>query len=259
MDERTDAAWGRLREWMGVLADLGHTGGVLEWDRETIMPPGGAGARAAQLATISALAHRELLRPEVEDDLALLDADPDPDRAAAVRLARRERTRAARVPEALVRAETEAASRCLSAWVEARPREDLPGYLAHLRPLVALKREQAAALADGGEHYDALLEEYEPGARAADIAVVLEDLITRVRPLLDALDGAGAPPLPARAWPGAEQVGLGREVAAELGYDLRCGHIGETAHPVTMTLGAGDVRFSTRVDEADPFSSLMAV
>ena len=223
------------------------------------MPPGAAGARGAQLATVAALGHRELLRPEVEADLDVLDGDGDADVAAAVRLARRLRARAARLPETLVREITEASSRSVTTWMAAKPAEDLPAYLDALRPLVALKREEARLLADGGEAYDALIDQFEPGARASELGALLDGLIARVRPLVDELDGDGGPDLPERMWPADAQVALGHDLARAVGFDLRCGLVGLTAHPVTMALGAGDTRFSTRVDERDPFSSLMAV
>lgn len=56
-----DDAWGQVTAWMGTLADLDGAAAVLEWDRETIMPPGAAEARGAQLATLAGLRHRHLL------------------------------------------------------------------------------------------------------------------------------------------------------------------------------------------------------
>ena len=43
------------------------------------------------------------------------------------------------------------------AWVEARARDDLASFLPMLERVVALSREKGAALAQGGDAYDALL------------------------------------------------------------------------------------------------------
>ena len=87
------------------------------------MPPGGADGRAPparharRAAPPRAGARRTPARPSRRsprrDDL-------DDEARAAVRLATRDRDRALRVPESLVRELSEACSRCVSAWVEAR-------------------------------------------------------------------------------------------------------------------------------------------
>ena len=78
-------------------------------------------------------------------------------------------------------------------------------------------------------------------------------------PIVDRLAGAGGPALPARDWDPDIQMRVGNDLAADIGFDLRRGLVGRTAHPVTMGLGAGDTRLSTRVDAADPLSSIMAI
>ncbi len=253
------AAWDIAAEWMGTLADLEGAAAVLEWDRETIMPPGAAAARGSQMATLAGVRHRTMLDPVVADALQMLVEDDDPVRAASARQALRERAQAEKVPEALVRALAEASSQSVATWGEARPAGDVAAYVEAIRPLVALTREQAACLADGGDPYDALIDLYEPGTTYADLAPVLDDLEARVRPLVDRLAGRGGPGLPDRAWPADAQMALANEVATDIGFDARRGLVGLTAHPVTMGLGAGDTRLSTRVDPADPLSSVMAL
>src|SRR4029077_16865750 len=102
--------------------------GLVGWDREVSMPPRGAEARGRQLGTLAALAHRELTRDDVEDDLSSLEANGDLGEAgrAMVAEARRTRASALRIPESLVRAEAEASSRCVAVWIEARPANDFP-------------------------------------------------------------------------------------------------------------------------------------
>jgi len=50
-----------LKELLGVVSDLGSANALLGWDQQTYMPPGGAGARAMQLATLSRLAHDKFI------------------------------------------------------------------------------------------------------------------------------------------------------------------------------------------------------
>lgn len=244
---------------MGTLCDLDGAAAVLEWDRETVMPPGAAQSRGAQLSTLAALRHRHLVDPSVEDALGVVSESGDPWRAAAARMALRERGRAQRVPEELVRALAEASSHGVAVWSDARPRGDVDAWVAAITPLVALTREQGQALADGGDPYDALVDLYEPGTTHAMLEPVLDDLAERVRPLVDRLAGNGGPPLPAGPWPDQAQMELAARIAADVGFDASRGLVGRTAHPVTMGLGPGDTRLSTRVDTADPLSSIMAL
>jgi carboxypeptidase Taq len=259
------AAWSRFAEWSGTLSDIAGAASLSGWDRETAMPPGGAEARALQLGTLAALHHRELTRADLDDDLAALAADGalSPKRRRMVELAARERRRAGAVPEALVRARTEACSRAVTAWLEARPADDVAAFVAALRPVVDLRREEAAAMMEASEGaqepYDALLQEFEPTARAAEVGPVLADLGARLAPLVAAAAERVPAELPPRHWDEDAQMDLARHVAAEVGFDLTAGDIARSAHPFTTTFGAGDVRFTTRLDPEDPIGNVTAV
>ena len=255
------AAWEPFAEWTRVLSDLAGAAGLLGWDRETGMPPHGAETRAGQLGTLAAIHHRELVREDAGELLEVLGEEEglEPDRQAMVAWARRERDRAVHVPEDLVRRLTEARSRAVTAWIDAREREDLAAYVTALGPVVALKRDVAEAVGGGDEPYDALLDEYEPGARAAELAPMFDELTRRLRPLVEPAAEASGAGLPPRVWPADAQMSLAREVAGMVGFDEEAGVIARSAHPFTGSPGHGDVRFTTRVNEQDPLVSLGAV
>jgi carboxypeptidase Taq len=254
------ASWTRFADWMATVSDLRGAAALLRWDRETAMPPAGAEGRAHQLATLAALHHRELVRPEVDDLIAELEgAELDAHQAAMVREAERDRERATRLPEELVRALSEACSRSVDVWHEARPRNDFAAFAAVLEPLVELKREEAAALDGDGEPYDALLDEFEPGARAADLEPVFAELRLRLAPLVAAAAERPAFELRRRRWPASGQLALARELASAVGFDGRAGLIAESAHPFTNGNHRGDVRFTTRMDEGEPIGNITAV
>jgi carboxypeptidase Taq len=253
--------WNEFVSWTGTLADLNGTGALLGWDRETGMPPRGAQTRARQMGTIAGLHHREMVRPDIDDVLAALgQASLDAEQTRAVAVATRARRRAMRMPESLVRELSEARSRCVTVWLEARPRADYPAFAEALRAVVALKRQEAQAVGDGGEPYDALLEEFEPGLRAKDLEPIFADLRARIAPLVAAAhDVPPAPDLSGRVWPAAAQVALAHDLGALVGFDASGGMIALSAHPFTSSPGFGDVRFSTRVNEADPVGNILAV
>lgn len=254
--------WPAFAEWMGVVRDLEGLSELLDWDQETLMPAGGAEGRATTLGTVAALRHRELLRPDIAEVIEELSGYPGLDavRQDMVRLAAHDRSRAARVPERLMRAESENASRCITAWQDAREHEDFPAFAAALRPLVAVKRDIAAALADGGDPYDALLEQFEPGGRSAELEPLFDDLCDRLVPIVHAAVAADDPaPLPRVHWDEGAQMQLAGILAEKVGFDLGAGAIGVTAHPFTSMHHAGDVRFSTSFDPDSPVTNVLVV
>ena len=250
-----------FRSWAGVLADLDGTMSLLNWDRDTTMPPSGAGTRAHQTATLATLYHRELTRPEISGVLeaiansVAIDAQT---RRQAMLLGHR-RARAVRLPERLVGEISQAESESVVTWREARERGDWAAMRGPLTRLVALKRREAEAISDDGLRYDALLDGFEPDARAADLAPVFADLSERLAPLVAQGTNRPAIELPERYWPPDAQLQLAHDLAQVVGFNLADGCIGVSAHPFSNSSGHGDVRFSTRIDERNPISNIRTV
>jgi carboxypeptidase Taq len=258
---RTAAARSRIDDWMATLKDLEGAARLLDWDRETTMPATGATARGHQVATIRSLRHRELLRPGITDDLDAVEQDGDgtPAELAMIRLARREIDRAARVPEDLVRASTEAASDAVAAWLGCRPRSDFASFAPHLERVVALGRETGEAIGAGAEAYDSLLDDFEPGATTAQIEALFRDLRRTLAGIVEGVDTT--PPEPpafsGRSWADRSQLALAQDVARLVGFDLDSGLITLSAHPFTDSPHAGDVRFTTRLTAHDPTANVL--
>jgi carboxypeptidase Taq len=245
---------------MATVSDLGGALALLGWDRETRMPPSGAETRGQQLGTVAALHHRELVRGDVGEVIAELEAaDLDGDRRAMVERSRRDRERAARVPEELVRAEAEAMSRCIAVWTRARSENDAESFIAALTPLLDLKRQVAEALDIGDEPYDALLDEFEPGIRAVELEPIFAELRLRLGPLVEATRSRnGRDELPERRWPRTTQMTLARDLAEAVGFDLRAGVIDESVHPFSQGTGLGDTRFTTHPVESNPTVNILS-
>ncbi len=247
-----DALLGRMQE----LRDLCAVINLATWDQETYLPRRAEGARASQLGTLQALYHERLVDPRLGDWLD--GAKGAGDEAAMVRVLRRERDRAVRLPARLVRELAEAQSHALAAWREAREQKVVRPFLPHLEKLVRLRREQADAWGHGGERYDALLEAYEPGMRVARLGPVLASLTAALVPLVEALDArpkpkdvfAGQRFAPEAQWP------VTLELLRAMGFDLDAGRQDKSVHPFTCGLDATDVRLTTRFDEGTPMPAL---
>ena len=196
---------------------LAQVAGRLGWDQETVMPRGAAEQRSEESAALQSVLHARRTDARIGAWLDEIDeAALAPDGQANLRHIRRSYTRTLRVPEALATALARLTSRAQGQWAEARSDEDVPAFLPVLDEIVRLKREEAEALADGGDLYDALLDDYEPGARAADLAAMFDAL----RPRLVALREAALAVKGPVALTGTFDEQAPDEAGAETGPDL---------------------------------------
>jgi len=236
---------------------LGSTKRLLGWDQRTHIPPKGHAHRANQLALLARLIHERETDPRVGEHLArvegsALTADPESTEAVNLREWRRFYDRATRIPPDLAVALTRAAAEGQTAWEEARPQNDWPGFQPFLARLVDLAKEKAEALGYTGEPYDALLDGYEVGETAAGLEGMFRNLRESLVGLLDSIRGSSRSPEAAvlhRHFPQPLQEQFSREVVAKVGYDFAAGRLDVTAHPFSMGVGPGDARITTRYDE----------
>jgi carboxypeptidase Taq len=128
---------------------------------------------------------------------------------------------------------------------------------------VRLKRHEAQCLGAADHPYDALLDEYEPGSRARDLAPVFEAIRRELVPLVAAIADAPRRPDPSilrREVPVDRQRVFGELMAAAVGFDFQKGRLDTAAHPFCSGIGPGDCRLTTRyhlADFADAFFSIL--
>ena len=241
--------------------------GVLHWDMATMMPAGGAEARAEQLAALNVVCHGMLTEPVVGD---LLDhaegggANLDEWQRANLREMRRQWVHATALDGKLVEALSKACSASEQVWREARPKGDFAMQLPALTEVLRLTREAAAAKSDrlGVGAYDALLDEYEPGGRSADIDLVFDDLAAFLPGLLARVlehqERQAAPLDLPGPFPVARQRQLGERIMRTMGFDFEHGRLDTSLHPFCGGM-PDDVRITTRYAEDDFASSVMGV
>ncbi|MCR9112219.1 MAG: carboxypeptidase M32 [Rhodobacteraceae bacterium] len=233
---------------------LSRVAGRLSWDQETVMPRGSAAQRAEESGAMEAVLHARRTDPRVGDWLAAAEA-PDAAGAAQLRLIRRAYERAVKVPADLATALARLTSRSQGQWAEARAADDFAGFAPVLEEVVRLKREEAEALAGSGDRYDALIDDFEPGMTAIELAAMFDAMRPRLVALREsALAGPDRAPLSGR-FDEAVQLRLSREMAERFGYDFTRGRIDKAVHPFSSGSG-DDVRITTRTAADDPFNCL---
>ncbi|MGR3794652.1 carboxypeptidase M32 [Vannielia sp. SX4] len=232
---------------------LGQVMGRLGWDQETMMPRGSAEQRGDEMAALSGVLHARRMDPRIGDWLSTAQA-PDAAGDAALRLIRRSFERTTKVPAKLAAQLAKTTSIAQGKWAESRKAQDVAAFVPVLDEVLKLKREEAAALASGGDLYDALLDDYEPGAKAADLEAMFGALRPRLVALREAVLGSEHQPAELTgSYPEATQIALSRKLAEAFGYDFSRGRIDKAVHPFSSGSG-NDVRITTRVAEDDPFN-----
>jgi len=260
-------AYHRLTERFTRIATLGEAASVLGWDAATMMPPGGGAARGDQLAVLAGLSHSLLCAPDLGDDLAAAEADAetlDPWQQANLRLMRKMYVRATALPRDLVEAQARANSACEKIWREARRVSDFASVRQAFAEVVRLVREAAMALAPvvGLSPYDALMDGFQHGARAATVAPVFADyerFLRRALPQAEERQARQPTPIrPQGPFPIAAQEALCRRLSERLGLDFNHARLDRSAHPFSGGT-RNDVRITTRYDEADFAPAVLAV
>jgi carboxypeptidase Taq len=242
---------------------------LLSWDEQTYLPRGGTEHRGNQMALLAGLHHEKATDPRIGELLDVLEASDlvrDPESPVAVNVRERRRTyrRLTKLPRALVEELARVTSIAQQEWVAARKDSDFSRFRPWLETIVARKREVAECLRDGngGPLYDALLDEYEPGAKSQEIARLFEALRRDLVPLVAAIAGSPTRPNVAllhREYPLDRQRIFGEAIAAAVGFDFERGRLDIAAHPFCTGIGPGDCRITTRYDAHDFGDALFSI
>ncbi len=257
-------AYQKLLDLSRELALLQDTEALLSWDQETQLPRGGVAWRAEQMAWLGGEIHRRFTREEVGEWIAACEEAgfaEDSDEDANVREWRHGFDRATRLPSSLVEEFEKTRALAKSAWAEARQASDFSAFAPHLETLVDLSRQRAENWGYEDCLYDALIDDFERGARSAELKTLFDGL----RPELVAIADEALSREPfdtarlAGDYPEASQQAFNREVAEAVGFDFSAGRIDTAVHPFCTGLGPRDTRLTTRYDESDFRSSLYGV
>ena len=243
---------------------LEHLGSIAGWDQAANMPPKGNEARAAALAELGTLLHGLATDPLLPELLDRAEQEPlDALQRANLREMRRDWVANNALPGGLIEQRTLATARCEHAWRTQRPANDWAGFVENLRPVVRIAREEANCLsqATGLAPYDALIDRFEPGMRAAELERLfgdlrgwLPDLIARVRER-QASETVLRPQGP---FDRATQKALGLATMRLLDFDFDAGRLDESTHPFSGGVPE-DVRLTTRYLDDDLQQALYGV
>ena len=258
----------KLDELGRKLEALEHALSILGADEATHMAVGGGEKRAEAMANLAGMYHAQSTAPEIADWIAAArDEDLDGDRKLALDEFERNYLNATCLPTEFVERRTAATMRSEQLWRELRPRGDWDSFLPALEGVVALVREEAAlrSAALNLAPYDALMDQYDPGNRVADIDPVFADLKGFLKDFVPealAVQEARLARRPRKPlngpYPIEKQRELGLAAMRAIGFDFTHGSLAVSHHPFCGGVPT-DVRMTTRYRTDQFLFSLMGV
>jgi carboxypeptidase Taq len=250
------------------LEALDHAQAMLGVDEAVNMPEGGGEKRAEAMSVLASMAHDMASAPHVADWIAKAELeDLDADQKAAVAEFKRSYINRTCLSSDFVARQVNARLRCEQLWRQLRAKNDWNDFLPSFENIVALAREEAARRAEVLKlsPYDAMIEQYDPGSRAAEIAPVFADLKTFLKGFIpEALEAQARRharrPLKifAGPFPIDRQKQLGLTLMKAVGFDFKHGRLDVSHHPFCGGVPS-DVRMTTRYRTDEFLSSLMGI
>lgn len=261
-------SFAKLDELCRNLDALSHAQSMLGVDEAVMMPEGGGAKRAEAMAVLAGIYHETASAPHIAGWIADAEAEPlDEAQRIAVAEFKRSYINRTCLSPAFVRKQTEQRLRCEQLWRQLRPSGDWKGFLPAFTAVIETMREEAHIRADVLKlsPYDALAEQYDPGARVADIAPVFAELKTFLTSFIPHATEKQASalhkrPLKALSPPYSieAQKALGMQVMQALGFDFNHGRLDISHHPFCGGVPS-DVRMTTRYRTDEFLSALMGI
>jgi carboxypeptidase Taq len=257
-------SFAKLDDLCHKLDSLSHALSMLGVDEAVMMPEGGGEKRAEAIASLSGLYHDMAAAPHIADYIAKAESETlHDDQRIAVAEFKRSYINRTCLSSAFVQKQTEQRLRCEQLWRQLRPTGDWKGFLPAFSAVVETMREEAALRSEALKlsPYDALAEQYDPGARVADITPVFDELKTFLQgfiPLaVEKQKSKSLKPLTS-SYSIAAQKALGQEVMQALGFDFNHGRLDVSHHPFCGGVPT-DVRMTTRYRTDEFLSALMGI
>lgn len=251
----TNTAYDTLLDHLKTTSALEQIGGILMWDQEVMMPRKGNAQRSEQHAALEATVHARKTDARLPEWFESIDEDTlDAAGKANLREAKKSYAQTVKVPAELASELARVITASQMVWADARANNDFAAFAPTLEKVLDLRRQEAACLADGGDLYDALLNNYEPDAKSDTLA----ELLGRLRPALTELRAAIAEkgmevPSVQGEFGNDVQMAVANRLATAFEYDWDAGRIDLAVHPFSSG-NNNDSRITTRVDPKNVFN-----
>ncbi len=218
--------------------------------------------RGEQLAFLTELSIERLQSPVIADLLNLAKEEKlAPWDQANLREMNRAYIQVCSVPVQLLADCTRIENQCTAVWRQARAESNWSMLEPVLKQLVRIVREiaQCKGAHLGISPYDALLDEYDPGARVAQIDPQFSVLEQALPSLIQKIQiSQGEKPTLSADLEIRHQEEIAKELMKALGFDFQRGRLDVSTHPFCGGQYP-DIRITSRYDRNNPLSGLQGV
>jgi carboxypeptidase Taq len=243
----------KLKEIVGRVSDVYAAEQLLGWDQQVNMPSAAAAYRGQMIGTLDEIAHNLFTSAEVGQLLEDLQAeaknwDPNSDDARLVKVTARQYEKRTKVPAELLVEFAQLTAVGHEAWAKARQEDDFSIFQPHLERILENRRAYARLFGPSEHVYDALLDDYEPGLKTAEVQAIFNSLRPQQVALVHAIAERPQPDDAClhQAFDEKAQQQFGLEVITRFGYDFQRGRLDRAVHPFCANFGIDDVRITTR-------------
>lgn len=260
-----DAHISALLASMHEISDLGALAALAEWDQNTELPEGAGEVRGDQMATLQGVLHERWTSEKLGKLLAQLEGSSAHFTVAdqsLIREARRGYDRSTKLPRELVEEVARVQAGSFEAWKRARANNDFASFAPWLGRTISLQREIADHLGFKETRYDALLDEFEPGATSSKIDLQFTPVREISTALLKRIQASGNTVVDSCLqgdFAADKQIALSKAILRGMGYEFAHGGIAVSPHPFTTSFGSPfDVRLTVNPDQHFIQASVMA-
>lgn len=244
---------------------LGQIGAILSWDTSTMMPKGASALRGNQLAYLTQQMRSIIFNDDVKE--SLMDALQNIDKlnnwqSSNLRMMQKTFDSYAAVPSEVEQKYILACNKAEMVWRDARAQNSFKIFLPELSNVIAITREIAKYRADYfhiTDHYEALVDIYDPGRKLSEIDSAFARLEQFLPPFIQKIQKQqGEKQQFDHFFDIEKQKTLGLEIMKIFGFDFEHGRIDTSTHPFCGG-HSGDIRITTRYSTSNLFPSIYGV
>lgn len=250
------------QEFLDYVKKISHYNeavGLIAWDLRTGAPRKGAEQRSEVLGSISSEIFRMSTSKEMKSYITNLRQDSQWSQLsdltkATVEECENQLKKYENIPPEEFKDYVVLTSNAEVAWESAKNDGNFKSFQPYLEKIVAYNRKYVEWKGYEGNKYNALLDDYEPELTVDIIDNVFGKLKEALVPLVKEVTEATDQPQTDflfKHFPAEKQEALSREILENMQYDFAAGRLDRTVHPFAIGLNPGDVRVTTKYDEAD--------
>ncbi|MEK5065068.1 MULTISPECIES: carboxypeptidase M32 [Cytobacillus] len=230
--------------------------GLMYWDMRTGAPKQGMEQRSEVIGMISSEVFRMSTSEEMAAYIAKLSGRENLSEVTVKTLeeCKKDYDRNKKIPAEEYTEYVILQSKAESIWEDAKESSDFEMFQPYLEKLVEMNKRFISYWGYEGNKYNTLLDMYEPGVTVETLDQVFGQLREKIVPLVQQISESQNKPDTSflfEHFAKDKQRDFSLKVLDQMGYNFKAGRLDETVHPFATGLNPGDVRVTTKYDEAD--------